>query len=68
MLFLLRENVLDELRLEDVRPFVMQYVSYVQSIYAGLYKEMFTTGDITEQQQEQLRNIAKEFKNLFVPA
>jgi F-type H+/Na+-transporting ATPase subunit alpha len=68
MLFLLKENFLDSLSLKDVRPFVMQYVSYVQSVHSALYKEILTTQDITDQQKEQLRTIAKEFSSLFVPA
>ncbi len=68
MLFLLRENILDELPLHEINPFVTQYVSYVESIYGGLYKDILTTADITEQQQDQLRQIAEEFKSLFVPA
>ena len=69
MLFLLQENFLDPLPLGDVRPFTAQFISYVQSIYAALYKEILTTGDITEQQREKLQDIAKEFtESLFVPA
>jgi F-type H+/Na+-transporting ATPase subunit alpha len=67
MLFLLRENLLDDLALTNIRPFASQYVSYVKSIYGELYKEILTSGDITEQQLDQLRSIAKEFKSLFVP-
>lgn len=68
MLFLLQENFLDPLPLGEVRPFTAQFISYVQSIYAALYKEILTTGDITDQQREKLRDIAREFTSLYVPA
>lgn len=67
MLFLLQENYLDELPVPEVKPFTEQFVSYVQSVYDGLYKEILTTADITEQQRQKLNDIAKEFKSLFVP-
>lgn len=68
MLFLLQENFLDALPLTQVREFTAQYVSFVDSVYGGLYKEILTTGDITEQQRQKLRDIAKEFTSLYVPA
>ena len=55
MLFLLRENFLDGLAVDDVKPFTDQFVSFVQSIHGGLYKEIFATGDITQQQLEKLK-------------
>lgn len=67
MLFLLQENYLDSLPLADVKPFSLQYISYTQSIYGGLYKDILTSGDISEQQREKLNDIAKEFKSLYVP-
>ncbi len=67
MLFLFQENFLDALPLGEVRPFADQFVSYVESVYNKLYKDILTSGDITEQQRAQLRVIAKEFTSLFVP-
>lgn len=62
-----QENYLDSLPMGEVRPFVDQYVSYVESVYNKLYKDILASGDITEQQREQLHVIAKEFASLFVP-
>jgi F-type H+/Na+-transporting ATPase subunit alpha len=68
MLFLLRENFLDTLDLKEVKSFATQFVSYVHSIYPDLYNAILTSGDITEGQLTELREIAKEFTKLFVPA
>lgn len=67
MLFLLRYNFLDALKLAEIHSFVMQFVSYVHSIYQDLYKEILHTGQITEHQINKLKEIAKEFSHLFLP-
>ena len=68
MLFLLRDNFLDTLDLKEVKGFAAQFVSYVHSVYRDLYDTILSTGDITEAQLQQFRQIAKEFTKLFVPA
>lgn len=68
MLFLLHENFLDVISLNEVSSFVSQFTSYVQSVYPDLYKEILITGDIKEHQIGQLREIAKEFSSLFIAA
>ena len=68
MLFLLKENYLDTLELEQVKPFATQFASYVTTVYADLYKEIYESTDITDEQIKQLHTIAKEFKKLYIPA
>lgn len=67
MLFLLKYNYLDDLKLDEVNSFATQFVSYVQSIYSDLYKNILETGDINPAQLEKLQEIAKEFLGLFLP-
>ena len=67
MLFLLRENFLDALDLKLVRSFALQFISYVKSVYQDLYKRILQTADIKDVDLVQIREIAKEFTNLFMP-
>lgn len=66
MLFALRENLLNELALEDVRPFVTQFVSYVQSVYKKVYGTIYDTADISSEVHAQLIEIGQEFSKIFV--
>jgi len=64
-LFLLKETFLDSVSLEHIASFTTQFTSYVESVYANLFNEIKTTGDISVASQEQLRSIAHEFKTIF---
>ena len=66
MLFLLKENFLDDLPLMQVRHFALQFVSYISALYSDLYDEIFKTGEITDEQVKKLRAVAKEFSKIFV--
>jgi F-type H+/Na+-transporting ATPase subunit alpha len=68
ILFLLKENYLDDVALDHVRHFAKQFAGYVNSVYADLYNAIYASTDITDEQIEQLRAIASEFKKLYVPA
>ncbi len=67
MLFLLKENFLDTLSLQQVPPFTQQFVSYVKSVYPAEYETILTTADLSDETQKKLINIAKEFSKIFVP-
>ena len=67
MLFLLKENFLDELPVWQVHAFAIQFVSYVKSVYEDTYNVILKTGDISEEIEDVLRDIAGEFSKLFVP-
>ncbi|HEX2977609.1 MAG TPA: F0F1 ATP synthase subunit alpha [Candidatus Babeliales bacterium] len=67
MLFLLKENFLDALPIRDVQTYAQQFVSYVKSIYQETYETIFTTQDVSEQTQNKLIEIAREFTKIFVP-
>ena len=67
MLFTLKENLLEGLPLAGVRPFAVQFVSYVKSIYPHIYDNIFEMADISKDTYEKLVTIAKEFGRIFVP-
>lgn len=66
MLFVLQEGYLNSLALPDIQVFIQQYISYVESVYPGLYQEIFTTKDVSEKTLKELKTITTEFKALFV--
>lgn len=68
MLFLFQEHYLDSQELKDVRECAVQFASYVHSVHAELYEQIRTSGDVTPEQRQELRMIAKEFSSIFVPA
>lgn len=68
MLFLLRYNFLDPIKLYDVQAFATQFVSYIQSVYSDeIYGVIQSTQDITDELVDRLIEVAKEFAKLFVP-
>lgn len=68
MLFLLQENFLDTIDLENIRPFATEFASYIQAVYGALYNEIYATADVTKEQRIQLREIAQEFSKLYIPS
>lgn len=65
MLFLLKENFLDELEFKIVHSFVVQFVSYVKSVYSDVYQDIETSQDLTDDTRKKLHGVAKEFTKLF---
>jgi F-type H+-transporting ATPase subunit alpha len=66
MLFLLKENFLDDLKLSIVRMFAQQFVSYTRSVYAETYEYIEQTKDLVDADRQKLLDVAKEFSKLFV--
>jgi F-type H+-transporting ATPase subunit alpha len=66
MLFLLKENYLDELEVKQVHAYVTQFVSYVKSVYPDVYGAIQQTKDISPATMQELHKIAREFAVLFV--
>jgi F-type H+-transporting ATPase subunit alpha len=64
-LFLLKEKYLDELELKDVKPFAVQFASYVQEVRSNTYKQILETTEISEQNIADLKKGAEEFLLLF---
>jgi F-type H+-transporting ATPase subunit alpha len=67
-LFLLRENFLDDLAINQVQPFAQQFVSYVRSVYVDVYNAIRDTAEIDCGSMEKLKEIAQEFYKIFTPA
>lgn len=66
MLFVLQEGALDDIKVNDVHAFVTQFVSYVESVYPSIYDTILISKDITESIEQELIDVVKEFKSLFV--
>jgi F-type H+-transporting ATPase subunit alpha len=67
MLFLLKENFLESVGLKQIHAFVIQFVSYVQSVHKDLYDTIYSSQDITDEDRDALLKIGQEFTSLFVP-
>lgn len=67
MLFLLKENFLDEIAIKHVHHFAMQFVSYIKSVYKPLYDTIYDSQDLTDDIKEDLIDAAKEFTSIYVP-
>ena len=66
MLFLLQEDFLDKIAVNQVRNFALQFVSYVTALYSDLYQEIYESKAITPEQIAALRDIAREFSKVFI--
>ncbi len=64
-LFLLKEDFLDDLPIERVRPFATQFASFVKAAYHETYNHILTTKDLTSEDGELLKIYAREFKLAF---
>lgn len=66
MLFLLKENILDALELNQVNIFARQFVRYVHSVYPDIYRIIDETKDLSDEVAQRLLHIAQEFSLVFV--
>ena len=64
-LFLLKENCLDHLIIDEVKTFAVQFASYVKETASNLYKQILETQDLSKESEKQLKEIAEEFSVLF---
>lgn len=64
-LFLLKENYLDRLPLENIRPFVVQCASYVKGAHADLYKQINDSQALSDEIIASLHKVAEEFSTVF---
>lgn len=68
ILFLLRRDFLDAVRVSDIHIFISQFVSYVKSVYfEDIYRVIQATQDMSPEIMDRLGVVAKEFSKLFVP-
>lgn len=66
MLFILQEGFLQDVSLSTIHAFVTQFVSYVESVYPQVYGTISETTDVSDAIKNELLDIAREFKVLFV--
>ncbi len=66
MLFVLQDNEINDVETAYIHTFVMQFVSYIESVYSKLYNTIAETKDISQETHEELKRILQEFKTLFV--
>jgi F-type H+-transporting ATPase subunit alpha len=64
-LFLLKERYLDEFALDQVRPFVKAFVSYIKKINSTVYTEILTSKELRHEVSEALHKIVQEFSLSF---
>jgi F-type H+-transporting ATPase subunit alpha len=67
MLFLLKYNFLDAIRVSQIREFSLQFVAYIKLSYAELYQKIATTGEISDEVIKELSIYAKEFSLIYMP-
>ncbi len=66
MLFILQEGYLVDIPLSVTHAFIVQFMSYVESVYPHIYQTMFDSKDISESIKNELHQVAQEFKVLFI--
>ena len=64
--FLLKQNFLDPIAVRHIHAFIMQFISYVKSVYRPVYDSIEQTQDVSDEMRHDLLVIAKEFASLFV--
>lgn len=68
MLFLVQNSLLDSIEVNQVNQYARNFVSFVKSVYPDVYQTIETTKELSAQTIELLKEIAKEFSALFLPA
>jgi F-type H+-transporting ATPase subunit alpha len=61
-LLLLRENILDDLQLENIPSFTRRFTSYVAKLYPETYNGIATSKDLKDSDVLALKKYAEEFK------
>lgn len=68
ILFLLKYDFLDHVKIADIHNFTAQFVSYVRSVYRDdIYRRIEESEDIPQDILLLLEDVAKEFSKLFMP-
>lgn len=68
IVFLLKENFLQDVGPKHVHQYIMQCISYIQSVYSDLYNSILESKDLSELNSKNLLDAAHEFKKIFVPS
>ncbi len=67
ILFLLKNDFLDAVKITEVHDFVTQFVSYIKSVYFDeIYSVIYKSQDVSDEMAKRLEVIAQEFSKLFI--
>lgn len=66
ILFLIKENLLDNVKKQDIQKFLSQFLSYVKSVYNETYSKINEQKKIEQDITNKLMAISKEFLDLFL--
>jgi len=64
-LFLLKENYLDRLEIQQINTFARQFTSYLQEMYEETYSNIKKTNDLIDKDAEIIKKAADEFIMIF---
>ena len=64
-LFLLKEDYLNELKLDEVKPFAEQFASYIKGTYRSTYDKVLESRVLASDDETVFRNAVEEFKLIF---
>jgi len=67
-LYLLKENYVDKLPLVDIKPFAVQFASYVKGVHKDTYQSIAQTKLLGDHERATLARAADEFLLLFSPS
>jgi F-type H+-transporting ATPase subunit alpha len=65
-LYLLNENYLDDLKLDDVKSFVVKFASYFKANFNKNYNDILKSEILSDQNILEIRKAVTEFKLIFV--
>ena len=65
MLYLLKADHLDDLKLDIVKEFSVQFASYVRETSSKLYNQIKETGELKKEDEDELNNLVGEFRVIF---
>lgn len=66
-LFLLKENMLDKLKIQDVKRFVVSCASYIKNVYPNTYASIADSGALSDEDAQEIRKAAQEYSIVFNP-
>lgn len=67
-LFLLKENYLDKLKINDVKKYVVGCASYVKNVYSQVYNTIKTDAVLSDESADSLKKAIDEFSLIFLPS
>jgi F0F1-type ATP synthase alpha subunit len=64
LLFLIHSDIIEKIKVEDIKEFKSKYLDLIKT--TPLYKEIYKTQNITDDQYEKLKKIASEYIANFI--